>query len=485
MPRGNRTRARSSKRRMWKGLLIVALVVAVGGGAVWALRSRTQVGNDKLCEWVEAQGLRCPILLGSSSVFRPGSITRISEEEKQKRTITRVQLPSSQLDTACLLPGTTLVLPPAEPTQSFDLPSFSYEVRRSASAGVALPIPQVQGVDIKAGPKASQLESVRFSAGQATLTMLDENHLAGLIADCRIKPSCVERITNLGDKVVNAALTAERVSYEFVAKGGRSLSVGAAIEGKVISLEGDFGSDATAETTFQPKNPVVLGVTLVRDEVLANTTPCVAEAVFSVEGDASVAIGGGGGDGHIGRTRRQIKVLGTAAALSDRGDEESECSDGYERTRSKASARAFVARGAADNELALEALATSRGGHYATAATCAGGRLIGISGHDTSASSSATLRGRINALVRREGKATLRVSWQGLGAPALLSVIAPDGRAVLPDTQIRGEGSQDVEVPGGGMYGIVVKADLVSSANGADSGPNRSLDGRLRAELLP
>lgn len=481
-PKRSTTAKKPTQRRVVFGSVAVVLTLL----ALWVinLKSPSVPDTDPLCKYVESQNFVCPALLGSSSVLRPGSIVQIREDADEEVKEVRVSIPTSQLDTACVFPGTTVVLPSPEPATPFPLPTFSYDLRRNIAAGAQFPIPEVQHLKVAAGPQGERVRKVEIEAGDSTFILLDENHLTALIADCRIKPSCVDRIKQYGDKVVNGVLVAGTLSYEFYDEEGRKLQVGAAIKEGIIKINGDLSNTSAAGTKLTADSGTVLGVTLIRDQVIADAQPCTQQVLYTLEGDAEVAIGGGGGRRNIGDTRNQARQLGNAASLSDQGSERSECSSGFERTRSRAVARAQLAPGEAPNSLLLEAAVSSRGGHYATAAQCIGSTLIGRTGHDTSAHSLASIRGRLNALVRREGPANLLATWSGLGDFVTLSVVSPTGESLLSGMRLGDSGEQRIEIPQGGMYGFSLQASLRSSANGARRGPTRNLNGSFTIELV-
>jgi len=291
---------RGRQCRTWRGAAPILLAVCVLVGC----NPRPNV--DPLCDYVKAQGLQCPALLGSPSIFRPGSITKEDTVTRQgDAEAKRVTIPTSQLDSSsCLVPGTSLVPPSPEPQREFPLQTFSYELSTGLKVGAKFPIPQLQGLEIAAGPEFKKIKKIDISGGSATLLLLDENRLTSLISDCRIRPSCVQGIRDLGDRVVNAILVAGDLSYSFSDMNNAAIDLNAVIGGKMITLSGNLSNFLQTRTGLTSRTPIVIGLTLVRQEVISRAIPCKSLVVYIREGSSTVSIGGGGGSGNLARVYR-------------------------------------------------------------------------------------------------------------------------------------------------------------------------------------
>jgi hypothetical protein len=212
---------------------------------------------------------------------------------------------------------------------------------------------------------------------------------------------------------------------------------------------------------------------------------CEQDIVYSAEATTTVRIAGGGGQGNIGPMQTQEAPLGKKAELSERGTEKSECDDAFERKQSQASA---IAQVEADGPAALKFQYNIRagGGHYATAASCVAGQVIGKTGHDTTAIAGAEMKGTIFVLIRSDNHPNIHVSFSDMPLGAQIQILnfrnerlqtltrrpLPQGdstivREDMPAT-VQGGGEFNLPTQGAGLYRVETTFQVSNSVTGND-----------------
>ncbi len=453
------------------GLAVVTLFIV--GGIYVAVRPGPVPVTDSLCVYVhnELKGVECVQVLASDKFMKPGSIV---ETTTDKDGTLRVALPRADLlNDVCKVPGASFdkILFGINDPQLLSIPTLMYASNRSLAVGANIELPELNGTRIEAGPHWSQIRKITFSVDAAWFLNLDENVAADAITSCQIKESCVSRLLASQYRVVSGAVVAKGVAYSLIDNHDQKVSAEVATKTDVVNLKLGGSTDASGSTDGSIKSaiPVALGVRLVPERVLQEKRVCSDTVLFSADGRASVQISGGGGQGNIGAAQTVTAEAGQTASLSAIGSEASECDDGWERTRSEASASAKVETPSRSSlRFAYDVL--SQGGHYATAATCLAGHLVGITGHDTGTQASANLVGSLRITVRSDQVQTATVVYKNLPANTSITVIDSDGKK-LPETvgaglQVNSDGQRAYRIQGPGVFVVAVTSDIVTSANG-------------------
>jgi hypothetical protein len=430
----------------------------------------------------------CPRVFAGEGVYGPGAITAVVDGTEDQ--IRWAELPTATLlSDACLLPGAQFAGLNEVPRANQKVGGLTFErkIRRGLTdAGLALP--ELEGVQVTAGPGWHNVRRVTLEIPSGWIRTLDEQRLAQNLSSCYVRPECVKRIAEHRDKVVNSALVAETLVYRFFDADERALDLRASSETQPVRIEvkGRSANDASQQTSFSAPNPVVIGVSFIRDAVISAVTPCSSTVAFATNGNASVTISGGGKSGAIPLPRTAISKLGQPAEVSAAGAERSECGAGSE-TRSEASARAFV-RPVADNELSVETSFSTQGGHYRTVDACIAGRPIGFHGNDTTAITGGTVDAELYVIVRESGRRTLQVRWSDFlehdGITTRLWVRDGFARPLVDGTAISGSGERRLEITDAGVYAIRAQITASLTRTGAGGRATAGSAARLVAQLL-
>jgi hypothetical protein len=252
-----------------------------------------------------------------------------------------------------------------------------------------------------------------------------------------------------------------------------------------INIGAGMTPASTTNATVVSTAPRVVGARLLPIQAFAGQQICEQDIIYNTEATTTVRIAGGGEKGNIGPMQTQDAPLGKVAKLGQRGTEKSECNDGFERTQSEASAYANVEP---DGPAALKFQYNIRagGGHYATAAGCVAGEVIGKTGHDTTAIAGAEMKGTIFVLLRSDNHPTIRLSYSDMPAGAQIQVLnfrnerlqtatrrpLPGGdftivREDMPAT-VQGGGEFNLATQGAGLYRVETSFQISDSVTGND-----------------
>jgi hypothetical protein len=459
-----------------KGVLLSVVALGVASIAyLFFFRTHPIEIVDRLCEYVRGQQMNCVATLAADSLVHPGSI--LSYVQSENPTSDRLPLPISDITgSSCLVPGTQGVTEAIKTPSAVSMPKLSYEINGALAVGANVELPELYGTTIKAGPEWSDVQKVEMSVDDAWVTQLDENLAIYAVRSCSFRKICVDRIKSKQYRVVGTSLIAKGLNYKFYNKSGEMLSLNAAATAKIFSASLGASSNIheTTDATIKAADPRVVGLSLLPIDVFEDQPVCEDAIVLSADGNATVAIGGGGGRGNIGSSRTQRTGLNDIAEVAATGSERSECNGGFERKVSGASASASVAE-IDKGKLQMTYNIAASGGHYVTAAACAAGVVIGKTGHDTGATASADLIGTISALVRSEDSPILRVEWQKMpqsGAEIRIldwngeNLSDPKTGEPIRPISAEGNGGLDVATRGPGVYRVETRMQLNSSVNG-------------------
>lgn len=419
--------------------------------------------------------MKCVTTLASDEFVHPGSI--VNYQPSANPATDRLDLPVASItDSSCLVRGAEALADVVKARAGVSIPQFSYETNGSLKEGADVEVPQLYGAAIKAGPEWSDVQKVELASDEAWVSQIDENLAVQAVKSCSFVKECVDRIRSRQYQVIATTLVAKGLSYRFYDTNNSMLSLDAAAKAEAFSASLGARSDikSTTDATLKATDPRVVGVRLLPADIFANEQVCEQAILFNADGNATVGIGGGGGSGHIGDLRTVSKALNETAELAATGTETSECDDGFERKTSGAKATARV-ESTSEGNLRLSFDIEAHGGHYVTAAGCALGKVVGKTGHDTSATASADLTGTIFIIARSQKSPLLRVTWRDM--PATGAVIKAldwqneplkdaKGSAVVGPISASGNGSQDYETRGPGLYRVDIRIELNASVGG-------------------
>jgi hypothetical protein len=491
-----------------KATIVISLVIAFGiVGYVIYLNHRapiqTQVftrpsvasdrdgqsSSDALCNYVSSSlQLRCVVILGSDNLLGPGAVV---EYPVNATAYTRVPLPNADLfSSTCVVPGEQITallesLRRQKEQNAVSIPDMTYTFNRSFQLGVQLPIPQLDGLTLKAGPKINELQNVTLKVPQAWVKLIDEFAFADVLARSGIRQPCIDRLLASQYRVISKALIGH-LGYEFTDKNGQSYSFSAAADKGQLKFTGGTGTDITEEQAAKlvTREPVVLAVDFLDPNILKQQPKLNQSVVYSSGGMATVSVSGSGGDGHLAPSKLS-NASGSAAVVREQGGESSECDGGFDRTKSAVDVSAMV-RPVDDQTVDFVTQGGFNGGHYATG-NCIFGRLANISGHDTGVDVQIFFTAVIRAIVRSDYLHSLTVESSGMPKDSNIGVRDPVGQILPPQglesrTAVPQEGVLKFALHGAGVYAVELSSSISRSISGA-GGAQISNMGRVRVTV--
>lgn len=458
---------------------------------------------DRLCEFIrKEQQLDCVAVLADDRALKPGSIVQYDPPPGAPSS---VPLPVSDLFDTCLVPGAGLAKqrralddPPA-----VSLPNFTYDIDHSLQAGMDVAVPQLDNMSFKAGPHWGDVSKIELANAGAWMATLDEIAAVDAYKSCEIRSSCADYIRKSKYRVVGTTEVARGLSYKVYDKSGDVLSLGGGVSaGKFkINVGAESSREGTLNATVQSSEPRVVGVRLLPADVFSGQQACGEPVAFSSSVSLSGTIVGGGGKGSIPQQTAEVSQFGETLSIAGEGSESSECNEGFERTRSNASVQARVTSpGPGSLDFSYRVLA--QGGHYATVAKCVAGQWIGKTGHDTTATATAELRGKATIILRADFPPPLKIEFDRLPSGAALRLVDWAGRPLktprtatvngdkttvyddIPKT-IEGSGSFIVAPHGPGVYLFEATFRLAQTKTGGDGTKGVQSDsGTIRISLV-
>jgi hypothetical protein len=424
--------------------------------------------QDPLCRYVRSFDMVCLALPADEETYRPGAISQLVADPHDP-TKFRLSLPNSYLDKTCVIAGASLEQwkPSAVP---FSLAGVRYN--RSALASMNGQISPDFRVNI--GPKASTIQAVELTFGEARVSLLDELALVGRIENCAIKPQCITLVKDQKYRIVNRSLVVDNITYELKDSRDASLSI-ADLPGEALTLAGAFSKTESLGTKLMSKRPLALAVQLISDDAIRKANPCTAGALYMSDGVSEVSVAS------AGRTvKSPPSEFGRTATAEIQGVEHERGSNNI-RSNAKAYGLTHQTR---EGELRIVATALAQGGQYEER------NLSGTVRHETIATAAAEASGVIRVLVR-SGPGMLRVGWVGLPVtsnnPATavnsIEIQKPDGTLLETIKSPTGTGSAGVWLDAQGQYSVVGKTVLKSQAKGPSGRVEAAVDARLTATM--
>jgi hypothetical protein len=407
--------------------------------------------------------MECPAVLGSEEVYALGAaVTRPMPSADEPEP--PIGLPLSRLlSPACRVPGTELdITPPAR--SRVVVPDITFTVDKSLVGKGVFAIPALGNITISPGGNAGKLSSIKLHVREAWTSLLDENEVIQAVSSCAIKLSCIDQIRLEKYSIINNVIVGQGVEYQFLDSTNKEVSIGTALQSDVIKIEGqDTASNGLQQqSSLSSSTPLVLAISFLPPDALQQRTLCQEAVVVHASGTSTVTVTGGGGKGNIGSPPSVSAEIGKRAEIQRQGSESSECRADFERIISEGRATAVVSAPTASS-LDFDDTAFARGGHYATAAGCVAGNVIGKTGHDNTTLTTVRMTGTVRATVRGD-YAKMAVIWNGLPSGTLLRVTGPNGETLRPVNPEKGDTLQTGQA--NGTFMLPVAGNAAFSANG-------------------
>jgi hypothetical protein len=246
-------------------------------------------------------------------------------------------------------------------------------------------------------------------------------------------------------------------------------------DGKVVAIAShNLGAGARHEAT-----PIAFAIPILSTfyrNIGESDVGTTAEGFFRRAAKTSVKVAGSSGT--FSSPVTQEADLDHWGEATGRGGEKSECDEGSGRTISEAKVRGQVSSYLQDG-LRFFYEARVQGGHYRTAAFCAAGNPVGLTGHDTESSAEVSLRGEIEFAVARDG--IVRLMWAGM--PPHAKYVLSKVEEQVKEVEMQGDGSKSFSAETGKTYRLVVRIDGYFRNRGACCPQDEVMDSKVQVQL--
>jgi hypothetical protein len=170
-----------------------------------------------------------------------------------------------------------------EQTNKIAFDEITFKLDRTFQAGFDLPVPKLPEMQLKAGPKASEVQDISIKAPNAWLKVVDENRFLDLLAQAAIKQSCIDDLIAQKYSVVSKAAIAENYDISVTEKSGRSFALSAAVAKGDLQMNGGGDAGVNLDEVIKKASaiPVVVGVDFFNPALLSQNRAKLVAPVFS------------------------------------------------------------------------------------------------------------------------------------------------------------------------------------------------------------
>jgi hypothetical protein len=282
---------------------------------------------DPICRFVERLGLRCLASPSAETLMGPGRYVRYAPSASDTKV---PPLGSGSLfESVCIVDGVepgkaiqelTDLLTKQQNTNHVPFDEVTYKLDRAFQAGASLPIPKLSNLELKAGPKLTEVQEISIKAPSAWVKVIDENRFIDILSRAAIKDTCIDQVIKQGYSVVSKAAIAQDYVITVKDKAGQEFALSAAVAKGQVEMSGGGTSSASIDEFVKKSSalPVVLGVDffdtafLTRNRAMLVTPILETRALTSVEATARER-------GSIVWRTENVAPLGQQAVLAQRG----------------------------------------------------------------------------------------------------------------------------------------------------------------------
>jgi hypothetical protein len=247
-----------------------------------------------MCQFVETLTLHCLASPSSERLMGPG------------RYVKYIPSPSSQkvsplgngsiFEPVCIVPGVepkaaieSLLneLKSQELTNKVPFDEITYNLDRHFQAGAKLPFTRLLNMEIKAGPRVTEVQDISIEAPNAWVKVIDENRFVDLLSRAEIRDKCIKNLIDQKYSIVSKAGIAQDYNIIVKEKSGQEFSLSAAISKGDVQMNGGGDAGASIDETIKKSSaiPVVLGVDFFDTEFLSRNRAKLTAPVFSSTGE--------------------------------------------------------------------------------------------------------------------------------------------------------------------------------------------------------
>lgn len=428
---------------------------------------------DPLCQFVSGKWqLRCVVALAAEGVLGPGHYVNYDLAATSQ---TKVPFPNGSLFAApCLVPGaeaTSLMsdLQKQETTNDVNFDRVTYKLDRHFQAGAELPVPKLDNLVLKAGPKLSEIQNITINAPHAWIIIVDEAQFIDLVSHAGIKQSCIDNVIARKYNVISKAAIAKDFDITVTDTSGHSIALSAAATNGQVTVDagGDAGSTVDQTISKASSSPLVVAVDFFNPQLFIENRSKLTAPFFSSAGQTEARVVALGDQG-VAWQREHSGPVGAALEFHEQGQTSGGACGGGDTfsAQFRTSVTSKPATTAAEQteqpfEFATDGLlkgALMRHGPFCTAT------------NEARVQADVSFRTQVETTVRSDNASTLAVDLPGGLLNPTVQVFDWQGKELTPKSRSP-EGAIEFAISGPGVYRAIISGVRQLSSNGAASTP--------------
>lgn len=316
------------------GVVLLAFALAWGPIREWYYYKPPQQNQpvlaqiDPICQFVEKLSLRCLASPSAETLMGPGRYVRYAPSAADTKV---PPLGSGSLfEPVCIVDGVepgkavqelTDALEKQQGTNHVPFDEVTYKLDRAFQAGASLPVPKLSNLELKAGPKLTEVQEISIKAPTAWVKVIDENRFIDILSRAAIKDTCIDQVIQQRYSVVSKAAIAQDYVITVKDKAGQEFALSAAVAKGQVEMSGG-GTSSSSIDEFVKKSsalPVVLGVDFFSPDLLTKHRATLVAPVFDSRAVTTADAEAHEQRGTLWQANMQIARLGETGVLVQRG----------------------------------------------------------------------------------------------------------------------------------------------------------------------
>jgi hypothetical protein len=355
-----------------------------------------------------------------------------------------------------------------EDTHHIAFDEITFKLDRDFHAGAEFPIPKLADLQLKAGPKMTEVQDISIKASVAWIEVIDEGRFINLLAESAISENCIRRLIKESYSVVSKAVFVQNYDIVVTEKAGQSLDLSAAIKKGDLEMNGGGESKSSIDAQIKKKSaiPVVIGVDFFNSDIFKDNLVRLVAPAFKATGHVNAVAKGSGGSGLIWQ-QTAAAPLGQEARVSGSGSGRNSpyCGAGQPSIANISSSVVQSKEPESHNSASFA---------FVTQGTFAGGVSTSSGSAQNPFTCSSNL-GRVeaeisfqsivNTVVKSDSATTLHIVFNGVSSP-IVQLKDWNGKVIEPKSTGDGGLNLDFPLAGAGVYEVHVAGNRILTSRG-------------------
>lgn len=430
---------------------------------------------DPICQFVEKMGLRCLASPSAESLMGPGRYVKYVPTTRDAKV---PPLGSGSLfESVCIVSGVEpanaieelmTALKAQETMNQVPFDTVTYKLDRAFTAGASLPVPMLSNLDLKAGPKLTEVQEISIKAPNVWVKVIDENRFIDILSRAAIKQTCIDQVIQQRYSVVSKAAIAQNYDISVKERAGQEFALSAAVSKGQVQMSGGGASSASIDEEIRKSSalPVVLGVDFFDTDVLKQNLGRLVTPIFDTNAITSVDAVALEGSKVVWQTQKRAPLGRTATLVERGGGQGNGCGGGAASIvdlQSSLGPSSQPAENTAAQSFELRTTGALSGGLFRT-----GDILTGCSAESGGVRARIHIDARVNTVVRSDAASVIQVTLVRIDES---SVSVTDWKGHFLESKAGAGSDRTMSFPlsGAGAYLVQVSGTRTISASGPET----------------